>query len=295
MGGDRMSTDEWLIAFLRGVTRWASTETSAARADAGRKPRGCLHPVYLVKLVVFLVMIVFMPLFMLPSLLIRLVRFGIGGLKYSASVDVSNGEAARWGYSELESAADGRYVQNGLDAIGHDDPGFRAARLTGWAASAGGLIWESMVRGDPTATRVFMSSGLFRNHCALLELRARADVRCQGWWRATDAAVVDAIRTPLYEQVRVRLRCQGSCWERHGGTGLTLRGGPDDATWSEDLTFGRLAGTRTPGGGGLPDGRCPSCGAGLDLDPAGACRYCHGIVTAGRHDWVLTSWRRDPW
>jgi hypothetical protein len=51
----------------------------------------------------------------------------------------------------------------------------------------------------------------------------------------------------------------------------------------------------TPAAGGLPASRCPSCGAGLDLDPDGACRYCHGIVTAGSHDWVLLSWQRKPW
>jgi hypothetical protein len=290
---DRMSADEWLMSFLRGVTRWAST--GAATTPAGQSPRGCLHPVSLLKLVVFLLVLVLCPLFMLPFLLIRLARFGVTGVKYSASVDMTSGEAARWGYSVLEPVAEGRYVQDGLGAIGHDDPGFRAGRLTGWATSAGELIWQSMVRGDPAPVRTFMSSGLFSNHCALLELRATAEVACQGSWQATSAAVVEATRTPLYEQVRVRLRCDGWCWERHAGTGLTLRGGPEAATWSEDLTFGRLAGARTPGFGGLPDGRCPSCGAALELDPAGACRYCHSVVTAGQYDWVLTSWRRDPW
>lgn len=287
---DRMSTDEWLMSFLRGVTRWASI-----KPRPGQRPRGCVHPVNLFKLVAMFVMIFLFPLFVLPFMLVRLVRFGVTGLKYSAAVDMSSGEEARWGWSVLETAAEERYLQDGLDAIGHDDPGFRPARLTNWAASAGQLIWQSMIRGDPAPARTFMSSGLFTNHCALLELRAQAGVACQGSWQVTEAAVVDAIRTPRYEQVRVRLWCHGSCWERHGGTGLTLRGGPDSATWSEDLTFGRLAGTRTPGSGGLPDGRCPSCGAALDLDPAGACRYCHGIVTAGGYDWVLTSWRREPW
>jgi NAD(P)H-dependent FMN reductase len=36
-------------------------------------------------------------------------------------------------------------------------------------------------------------------------------------------------------------------------------------------------------------------GAAIELDPGGACRYCQGIVTAGRHGWVLVSWQREPW
>jgi hypothetical protein len=292
---DRASADEWLISFLRGVTRWAST--GPATAPPGEKPdgRGCLNPISLLKIVVFLLMIVLCPLFFLPFLVVRIARDGRSSLKYSSRVEVTSGEAARWSYSPLAPVTDKRDVQGALDSIRHYDQGFQASRLSRWAVAASELIWQSIVRGDPTMTRTFMSSGLFRNHCALLELRAQADVIGQGTWQVTDVTVADVVITALFEQVRVRLQCRGSCWERHGPTDLTLRGGPDETTWSEDLTFGRLAGARTPDSGGLPDGRCPSCGAALDLDPDGACRYCHGIVTAGRHDWVLTSWRRDPW
>ena len=140
-----------------------------------------------------------------------------------------------------------------------------------------------------------MANGLFRSHSALLELRSRGSVSCEGSWVAVNATVVDATSTPMFDEVRVRLRCEGFCWERHGAAGLTLRGGPDRTTWSEDLTFGRSAHATTPSAGGLPASHCPSCGAPLDLDQDGACRYCHGIVTGGGHDWVLTSWRREPW
>ncbi len=109
------------------------------------------------------------------------------------------------------------------------------------------------------------------------------------------ATLVGAVATPLFDEVRVRVMCEGSCWERHGPTGLTTRGSAEAATWSEDLTFGRSAGAVSPVAGGLPAKHCPSCGAPLDLDRDGACRYCQGIVTAGKHDWVLLSWRREPW
>ena len=59
-----------------------------------------------------------------------------------------------------------------------------------------------------------------------------------------------------------------------------------------DLTFGRSASAVSPAAGGLPANHCPSRGAPLDLDENGACRYWNGIVTAGRHDWVLIGWRQ---
>jgi hypothetical protein len=232
---------------------------------------------------------------MLPMLLVRIVRFGPNALQFSATTDLSSGDAARWGHGALEPVPDSRQVDAGLAAIASHDPGFRPERLTEWASAATALICESLTSGDPMPARTFMANGLFRTHSALLELRSQGSVSCEGSWTAVEPRVVDAISTPLFDEVRVRLRCEGFCWERHGITRLTLRGGPERKAWLEDLTFGRSSGATTPPAGGLPAKHCPSCGASLDLDRDGTCRYCNGIVTAGRHDWVLISWRREPW
>ena len=34
--------------------------------------------------------------------------------------------------------------------------------------------------------------------------------------------------------------------------------------------------------------KCPNCGAPLDLDLAGICKYCRAPVMSGEFDWVLT-------
>jgi hypothetical protein len=91
-----------------------------------------------------------------------------------------------------------------------------------------------------------MANGLYHAHQALLEQRVVAEVSCAGHWQAVSAVVVEAFRSPLLEQVRVRVKCQGQHWERHEPTGLTLRGGPEAASWLEDLTFGRAADAVTP-------------------------------------------------
>jgi predicted lipid-binding transport protein (Tim44 family) len=38
---------------------------------------------------------------------------------------------------------------------------------------------------------------------------------------------------------------------------------------------------------------CPSCGADLDVNMAGVCRYCDAKVTAGEFDWVLSRIEQD--
>lgn len=232
---------------------------------------------------------------MLPLLLVRMATLGRSSVSYSSVIDMTSGEQARWAYGALGPVPDLLSVQAGVAAIAAHDPEFEPGKLMTWAIAATDLIRLSLTSGDATPARTFMANGLFRTYLALLELRAQAQVDCEGSWQCSRATLVDAVSTPLVDEVRVRLTCTGWCWDRHAPTGLTLRGSPDMRTWSEDLTFGRSASAISPAAGGLPAKHCPSCGAPLDLDDNGICQYCSGIVTAGRHDWVLIGWRREAW
>ncbi len=41
------------------------------------------------------------------------------------------------------------------------------------------------------------------------------------------------------------------------------------------------------------DAACPSCGAPLDINMAGTCKYCQAKVTSGEFDWVLSRIEQD--
>ena len=291
---EKFPLPERIFLAFTAVSRWA-TSGSLTSADNPGSRRGCANPLALFKVLLFLLMIVLLPIFILPMMLARLATSSRQSFRYGSTVDITAGDEARWGHGVLQPAADDAAVRSGTMAMANRDPGFRLNSLTDWAVAATGLNCQSLVSGDATCTRTFMANGLYRAHQALLELRTRSEVSCSGTWRAVGATVVGATSGQLVEEVRVRVRCQGWRMERHEPTGLTLRGGPEGSAWSEDLTFARAAGAVTPASGGLPASRCPSCGAQLDLDPGGACRYCKGVVTAGNHDWVLVSWQREPW
>ena len=291
--GDKHTFAERLTTFPRAVMRWASFGPTAPGAK--RSSLGCLNPLTLIKVVVLLLIVVLLPLYLLPLMLVRMATLGRSSVKYASVVQMTSGEEARWGYGALDPVPDLPSVRAGAASIAAHDPEFDPVKLLNWATAATDLIRLSLTSGDATPARTFMANGLFRTYLALLELRAQAEVTCEGLWTCSQATLVDAVSTPLLDEVRVRLTCTGWCWDRHAPTGITLRGGQETHSWSEDLTFGRSAAAVSPAAGGLPAKHCPNCGAPLDLDDNGACQYCHGIVTAGRHDWVLIGWRREAW
>src|ERR1700722_19039604 len=293
-GREKFPLPERFFLAYTAVSRWA-TSGSITRPDDPGSRKGCANPLALVKVLIFLLMIALLPVFILPMMLVRLMASSRQAFRYGSAVDITAGDEARWGHGVVLSLAGDAVNSSGAAGLGRGDPGCRAAALTDWAVAATALNCQSLVAGDATCARTFMANGLYRAHQALLELRARSEVSCAGAWQAVGAAVVGASRSQLVEEVRVRVLCQGWRLERHEPTGLTLRGGPEVGTWSEDLTFARSAGAVTPAPAARPASRCPSCGAHLDLDPGGACRYCKGVVTAGNHDWVLVSWQREPW
>jgi hypothetical protein len=291
VAGDEDTFSERFITVFRKTLNWASPATN--KIDGGKPAgcSGCLNPVTLFKLILVLLLVVFMPLFMLPMMIVWAVKSGRKAVKYASAFDITSGQEARFGQGALGPPADPDSVRAGLAAIAAHDAEFDPAKLMNWATAATDLIRTSLTSGDATPARTFMANGLFRSYNALIELRGQAEVACEGSWRATRSTVIDAFSTPLVDEVRVRLECTGWCWDQHQPTGLTLRGSPDTRTWSEDLTFGRSATATSPAAGGLPAKRCPSCGADLDLDENGVCRYCNSVVTAGRQDWVLLSAR----
>ena len=66
-----------------------------------------------------------------------------------------------------------------------------------------------------------------------------------------------------------------------------VRGNKDFTQWTEDWMFQRSS-KPSPRPKAAPCARCPNCGAPLDLDLQGVCKYCHEAVMSGEYDWVLT-------
>ena len=67
--------------------------------------------------------------------------------------------------------------------------------------------------------------------------------------------------------------------------------------WAEDWTFQRSAsGRHHPVTRAVAPwtAKCPNCGAPLELDFTGVCKYCKALVSTGTYDWVLARIAQVP-
>jgi hypothetical protein len=71
------------------------------------------------------------------------------------------------------------------------------------------------------------------------------------------------------------------------------RGSKQIEEWAEDWVFQRSSKAVTKPNATMKS-KCPNCGAPLDLDLAGICKYCKAPVMSGEFDWVLTRIEQLP-
>jgi hypothetical protein len=180
-------------------------------------------------------------------------------------------------------------------AVFASDPGFDLATTTAAVVRARQVVEVCRQARDPSAARQVMSDGLWRVFAMLLVERAAHDLRRLGTSDVVDAAVASVVQDRLAVELCIRLTCQGERGDVFGATGVAVRGGPTAQTWYEYWTVRRAAGAVTPPGGGILDGRCPQCGAPLQVDANGGCGHCRSLVLASGADWTVWNIEVPPW
>jgi hypothetical protein len=85
----------------------------------------------------------------------------------------------------------------------------------------------------------------------------------------------------------VRMTATCADYEVDEKTGRMIFGSRSPSQFVEYWTFQRSVGVQTTDRSIL-DRVCPNCGAPLEINQVGECRYCRAAVTSGRFDWVLS-------
>jgi predicted lipid-binding transport protein (Tim44 family) len=182
----------------------------------------------------------------------------------------------------------------GLAAIRARDPGFDRDVFLGQVQRTFFLVEQGWSQRNSDMSRQVMADGLWQQHRFQIE-----SYRSGGKHNVLDGLSVASLTILAvhtddnYDTITVRILASSADYDVNDA-GKVIRGNRNVEQWAEDWTFQRAAGARTPAGGGTMTDKCPNCGAPLELDFSGVCKYCKALVSAGTYDWVLARIAQVP-
>jgi predicted lipid-binding transport protein (Tim44 family) len=182
----------------------------------------------------------------------------------------------------------------GLAAIRAKDSGFDRDVFLGQVQRTFFLVEEAWTQRNSDMSRQVMADGLWQQHRFQIESYRSGQKRNVLDGLAVESLTIIAVHTDQnYDTICVRILAMSSDYDVNDA-GKVVRGNRDAEQWSEDWTFQRAAGATTPKAGGTMTDHCPNCGAPLELDFSGVCKYCKALVSTGTYDWVLARIAQVP-
>jgi hypothetical protein len=149
------------------------------------------------------------------------------------------------------------------------------------------IVEEAWAQRQPGMSRQVMADALWQQHRVQIQGYIDANKRNVLENLAVgDLTIVGAHRDSKYDTIVVRVLASCADYDVDDRDRV-VRGDKHVGQWMEDWTFQRAASATTPTEGGTMAAKCPNCGAPLDLDLSGACKYCKAPVSSGAYDWVL--------
>ena len=110
--------------------------------------------------------------------------------------------------------------------------------------------------------------------------------------RITKMQPVKILRDAFYDSITLRIGAEGNDYTVEEATNKVVTGSRTKLRqWTEYWTFVRFR-NAVPSKAGA-NLNCPNCGAPLKVSATGICEYCHGKITSGEFDWVLSKIEQD--
>jgi hypothetical protein len=168
------------------------------------------------------------------------------------------------------------------------DPGFDPVKLQDRIRMAFLKSQEAWSQQNLEPVRPFVSDGMFEQwHIQFLAHQRRGLKNIVSDLRVTGVDIVGAEQTPLFDVVHAKINAVGVDQWVSQKTGEVVDGKENPVPFCEYWTFLRRPGVRSLANGGLIEGQCPNCGAGLKLNDKANCSACGSLVASAEYDWTL--------
>jgi predicted lipid-binding transport protein (Tim44 family) len=230
--------------------------------------------------------------------------YGGGGFPPSTSASSSTASPASWTGSQqpaIDSVRGDLFpgtstdvhaglnpVQDGLTQIQAHDPAFSQEAFLEQVQKAFFVVQEAWTERKPDMSRQVMADGVWQQHRTQIEQYVNEHKRNVLEDLAVgDLTFIAAHSDQTYDTITTRVLAACADYDVDDQSGKVVRGNKRVGEWQEDWTWQRSSEATTKPGGGTLSSKCPNCGAPLDVDLQGVCKYCHAPVMSGKYDWVL--------
>jgi hypothetical protein len=179
-------------------------------------------------------------------------------------------------------------VDVGLAAIKAHDPGFDLEQFTEQVQRSFFIVEEAWSDRKPEMSRQVMADSLWLQHRDQIQGYVNGHKRNMlDYLAVSNIWPVAAHSDSRYDTITVRIVAACADYDVDDRSGKVVRGDQQVKQWQEDWTFERSSQAVTKEGGTSLGAKCPNCGAPLDVDLTGTCRYCKAPIMSGEYDWVL--------
>jgi len=186
-------------------------------------------------------------------------------------------------------APPGSSADTGLAAIRDHDPAFDEAGFLASVERVFFVVEQAWTEQKPELSRRVMADGIWQQHKAQIQGYQSSGRRNVLEGLAVGKAdIIAAASDQTHDTITVRILAACADYDVDVAKNKIVRGSRDIEQWTEDWVFQRSSKATTKTDGGTMQQRCPNCGAPLDVDLAGVCRYCKASIMSGDYDWVLT-------
>src|SRR5215813_9134157 len=189
--------------------------------------------------------------------------------------------AAAFGAAELDP-------ETGLTTIRTADPNFEREVFRRRSEQAFMALQQAWQDRDLHASRPFMSPGLYLGWSS--QVQQLIDLHKKNVLEGLRVGAIDVVKVvhgQAFDDVTVRVVATCADYEVDERSGKVIFGSRTPSQFVEYWTFQRSVSTQTTERSIL-DKVCPNCGAPLEINQVGECKYCNAAVTSGRFDWVLS-------
>jgi hypothetical protein len=188
-------------------------------------------------------------------------------------------------------------IQEVFGQIRERDPGFDPQKLKDRFKTAFLKVQEAWSQQNMEPARAFISDGILERWHIQFEAHKMQDVRnVLEKINVPYIEIVAAERTDHFDAVHIKINA--SCVDKWVSlrTNEIVRGLETPHSFTEYWTFLRRPGAQTKSAGGLIEGLCPNCGAGLSISDKAHCPACRSLISSGEYDWTLVKiTQKEEW